>query len=124
MAINSRQQRRRRRHWQRICHYRFADRQNPLEKLPECEVFTQYSKCKYFWHRFINVHVIVIPPPIPILHLKYRKCIQSKLLFSNLFNFLDYHHADFSSNYIIHIWIDSFTRLYKLINYFVNITLL
>lgn len=42
MAINNRRQRRRRRHRQRICHYRLADRQNPLENLPECEVFQRF----------------------------------------------------------------------------------
>lgn len=42
MAINNRRQRRRRRHRQRICHYRLVDRQNPLENLPECEVFQRF----------------------------------------------------------------------------------
>ncbi|XP_061169467.1 uncharacterized protein LOC133178786 [Saccostrea echinata] len=42
MAVNNRRQRRRRRHRQRVAHNRLVDRENPLELMPEKEIFKRY----------------------------------------------------------------------------------
>lgn len=42
MAVNNRRQRRRRRHRQRIAHNRLLDRENPLEIMPESEIYKRF----------------------------------------------------------------------------------
>ena len=42
MAVNNRRQRRRRRHRQRVSHNRLVDRENPLEMMPETEIFKRF----------------------------------------------------------------------------------
>ena len=42
MAVNNRRQRRRRWHRQRVAHTRLVDRENPLEMMPETEIFKRF----------------------------------------------------------------------------------
>ena len=42
MAVNNRRQWRRRRHRQRVAHNRLVDRENPLEIMPETEIFKRF----------------------------------------------------------------------------------
>ena len=42
MAVNNRRQRHRRRYRQRVVHNRLVDRENPLEMMPETEIFKRF----------------------------------------------------------------------------------